>query len=66
MLPSAISGHDELVEILIALDATEPPAGRVRVPGREGHEDIRFTGWLGLLRVLSELMGSLAPEGKEP
>jgi hypothetical protein len=54
------------VEILIALDATDPPAGRVRVPGREEHEDTRFTGWLGLLRVLSELMGSPAPEGKEP
>ena len=58
--------HDVLVEILIALDATEPPAGRVRVPGRDEHEDIRFTGWLGLLRVLSELMGSPASEGKEP
>lgn len=66
MLPAAIPGHDELVEILIAFDATEPPAGRVRVPGRDEHEDIRFTGWLGLLRVLSELIGSPAPEGKEP
>ncbi|HEU5390853.1 MAG TPA: hypothetical protein VFX25_09650 [Streptosporangiaceae bacterium] len=54
------------MEILIAFDATEPPAGRVRVPGRDEHEDIRFTGWLGLLRVLSELIGSPAPEGKEP
>jgi hypothetical protein len=59
-------GHDVLVEILIAFDATEPPAGRVRLPGRDEHEDVRFTGWLGLLRVLSELMGSPAPEGKEP
>jgi hypothetical protein len=59
-------GHDVRVEILIAFDATEPPAGRVRLPGRDEHEDIRFTGWLGLLRVLSELMGSPAPEGKEP
>ena len=59
-------GHDVRVEILIALDATDPPAGHVRVPGREEREDIRFTGWLGLLRVLSELMGSPASEGKEP
>jgi hypothetical protein len=66
MLPGAAPRHNELVEILIALDATDPPAGRVRVPGREEHEDTRFTGWLGLLRVLSELMGSPAPEGKEP
>ena len=59
-------GHDVLVEILIAFDATEPPAGRVRLPGHDEHEDVRFTGWLGLLRVLSELMGSPAPDGKEP
>ncbi|HET9967875.1 MAG TPA: hypothetical protein VFQ68_06525 [Streptosporangiaceae bacterium] len=49
------------MEILIALDATDPPAGRVRVPDREAHEEVRFAGWLGLLRVLSELMGSPAP-----
>jgi len=66
MLPAATPGHDELVEILIALDATDPPAGRVLVPDREAHEEVRFAGWLGLLRVLSELMGSPAPEGKEP
>jgi hypothetical protein len=58
-------GHDVRVEILIALDATDPPAGRVLVPGRDEHGEIRFTGWLGLLRVLSELMGSPAQEGKE-
>jgi hypothetical protein len=57
--------HDVQVEILIAFDATDPPAGRVRVPGRDEHEDTRFTGWLGLLRVLSELMSSPVPEGKE-
>jgi hypothetical protein len=57
--------HDVQVEILIALDATDPPAGRVRVPGRDEHEDTRFTGWLGLLRVLSDLMSSPVPEGKE-
>lgn len=66
MLSAAVPGHDELVEILIAFDATDPPAGRVRRPGRDEDDDIRFTGWLGLLRVLSELMGSPAPEGKEP
>ena len=58
-------GHDVRVEILISLDATDPPAGRIRVPGREEPEEIRFTGWLGLLRVLSDVMGSSAPEEKE-
>jgi hypothetical protein len=53
------------VEILISLDATDPPAGRLRVPGRED-EEIRFAGWLGLLRVLNEVMGSPASDGKEP
>jgi hypothetical protein len=57
-------GHDVRVEILISLDAIDPPAGRIRVPGEE-HEELRFTGWLGLLRVLSDVMGSPAPEQKE-
>jgi hypothetical protein len=37
------------MEIRIVLDRAEPPAGRLRavpIPG----EEIRFTGWLGLLR----------------
>jgi len=53
------------MEILIVLDGTDPPAGLVRVPGQAGHEEIRFAGWLGLLRVLGEALGSSAPEGKE-
>lgn len=53
------------MEILISLDATDRPAGRLRVTGREEHEDVRFTGWLGLLRVLNEVMGSPASDGKE-
>jgi hypothetical protein len=57
-------GHDVRVKILISLDATDPPAGRIRVPGDE-HEELRFTGWLGLLRVLNDVMGSPAPEEKE-
>jgi hypothetical protein len=59
------SGHDELMEILIVLDVTDPPAGLLRVPGQEGHEEIRFAGWLGLLRVLGEALGSPAPAGGE-
>jgi hypothetical protein len=52
------------VEILIALETVEPPAGSIRlVVGRsqsfadEGDE-IAFAGWLGLLRSLEELMRS--------
>ena len=44
--------HDHLVEITILLDATDPPAGRVSFGGRE----LVFVGWLGLLRVLSDLL----------
>jgi hypothetical protein len=65
MPATAVPGHDEPVEILISLDATDPPAGRLRVPGREEHEELRFAGWLGLLRVLYEVMGSPASDGKE-
>jgi hypothetical protein len=53
------------MEILIVLDVTDPPAGLVRVPGQEGHEEIRFAGWLGLLRVLGDALGSSAPRGEE-
>jgi hypothetical protein len=43
------------VVITIRLDATDPPAGRVILAaGRE----VVFVGWLGLLRVLSELVES--------
>ena len=50
------------VEIRIVLDIVEPPAGRlwvVRGPGQADHpgrkQEISFTGWLGLLRVLYEM-----------
>jgi hypothetical protein len=51
------------VEIRIILDRAEPPAGRLwAVPDpRHCHagqdEEIRFTGWLGLLRALYEVTG---------
>ena len=54
-----------LVEIRIVLDRVEPPAGSLRVlPGtRPAHgpgkdQEIRFTGWLGLLRALYEVTGA--------
>jgi hypothetical protein len=54
-----------IMEIRIILDRIEPPGGRLRVvtdhrPGRcqEQSEEIRFTGWLGLLRALYEATGA--------
>ena len=57
-------GHDERVEVRIALDALDPPAGTIRVSGDD--PELRFTGWLGLLRVLYQVMGSpAAPDTEE-
>jgi hypothetical protein len=60
----------EDVEIVICLDTTEPPAGRVRLVAKQDllycEEGVGFAGWLGLLRVLDELIGSPGerpPEG---
>ena len=41
--------------ITIRLDGIDPPVGRVSLAG--GRE-VGFVGWLGLLRVLSELLES--------
>ena len=55
--------NDGLMEIRIILDRAEPPAGRLRAVRDRGHchagqdEEIRFTGWLGLLRALYEVAG---------
>jgi hypothetical protein len=58
-------GHDGRVEVRIALDALDPPAGRIRVS--EDDTELRFTGWLGLLRVLYQVMGAPAgPRGAAP
>ena len=58
-------GHDERVEVRIALDALDPPAGTIRVSGDD--TVLRFTGWLGLLRVLYQVMGSPAgPQATAP
>ena len=50
--------HHPDVVITIRLDAIDPPAGRVSV---EGRAEVPFVGWLGLLRVLSEILA--APDG---
>src|SRR6516162_7351255 len=56
------------MEIRVVLVTVEPPAGQVRVMPNRGQadaadddEEIEFTGWLGLLRVLSE--GAARPSG---
>ena len=47
--------HDPVVVITIRLDAIDPPAGWISLAGNPERE---FVGWLELLRVLSELLGS--------
>jgi hypothetical protein len=45
------------MEIRISLDRVEPPAGRLRRVADPGGPELRFTGWLGLLRALYEVVG---------
>jgi hypothetical protein len=60
------------VEIRIVLDQVEPPGGRLRLVPGNGHAsqptsdgEIRFTGWLGLLRALYEATGGAGlPAGR--
>jgi hypothetical protein len=68
-LPDGL-GHAGGMEIRITLDRLEPPAGRlgpVTDPhgpaGAEGRE-VGFSGWLGLLRALYEVVGP--PDGPAP
>jgi hypothetical protein len=60
------------VEIRIVLDRAEPPAGRLQVvrppgqaPGPGVGQDIGFSGWLGLLRALYEVIAEPG-EGARP
>jgi hypothetical protein len=68
MSPRGGALHDGAVEIRIVLDQAEPPAGRLRVVLAAGQDhrpaaagEIRFTGWLGLLKALYEVTGSAGP-----
>jgi hypothetical protein len=65
MSPRAGGLHDGAVEIRIVLDQAEPPAGRLRVVPGAGQPrlpatagEIRFTGWLGLLKALYQVTGA--------
>jgi hypothetical protein len=42
------------VQIMLSLERTDPPSGRVEA---EGEDAVEFTGWLGLLKALSDLVG---------
>lgn len=52
------------MEVSIWLDQTDPPVGRLRSApdtrgsGAGGPVTVEFTGWLGLLRTLSDVLGS--------
>jgi len=51
------------VEIRVVLDRLDPPEGRLQVTSGAGRapdamREVRFTGWLGLLRALSLVTGS--------
>jgi hypothetical protein len=53
------------MEIRIRLDQSDPPTGRLRLvaeseagPDAQEDEGIGFQGWLGLLRVLGQLIGT--------
>lgn len=60
-------GHPGGMEIRITLDQLEPPAGRL-APATDPHgpagAEVGFTGWLGLLRALYEVVGP--PDGPAP
>ena len=50
--------------IRISLERVEPPAGRLGLvtdtqpASNAGSQEVSFTGWLGLLRALEELLRS--------
>jgi hypothetical protein len=48
------------MEIRIVLDTADPPTGRLYriVAGRAQTDPIIFSGWLGLLRALSDAIGT--------
>lgn len=61
----------EPMEIRILLDGSDPPIGRLCVVDEEPDSDaqppreVEFSGWLGLLRALDEVIGSTNRDGPE-
>jgi hypothetical protein len=73
MFQPASRGDAGRVEIRISFDTLDPPAGRLRMlagrgaaggpgtgSGLPAGQEVRFCGWLGLLRALYEVTGSPA------
>ena len=61
-----------VMEVRISLDQSEPPVGRLTVTSPPvtlecTHSSVPFTGWLGLLRVLSDAIDASGgdPPGPE-
>ena len=52
--------ENRFVRVVLQFRETDPPVGRVTAGG-----SAEFTGWLGLLRVLSELLASNDGHGDE-
>ena len=50
--PPALADNRRMV-ITISIDEPEPPAGRARI---DDGSELAFSGWLGLLKALSELL----------
>lgn len=61
------------MDVHIRLDQSRPPVGRLTVTStpdaqEPAHTSVDFTGWLGLLRALSDAFGTSgdAPPEAEP
>ena len=64
MSPSVARPRVTSMELRVTFEPGEPPCGRVALVGRPDEESrvaIPFIGWLGLLRVLSDLFAE--PDG---
>lgn len=59
--PSAVGDVDGM-KIVIEVQTTAPPSGIVVLGGETGEwKPEPFAGWLGLMRVLEELMSEVTP-----
>lgn len=59
------------MEVHISLDQSEPPVGRITVTSPPvtpecTHSSVPFTGWLGLLRALSDAIDSSGDDPPGP
>ncbi len=74
MSPPVSPDNHGWVEIRIYLDSVERPAGRLRVlsglaDALNVQDELPFTGWLGMLRALNEVIagpGTVTKPGATP